>query len=288
VGFYLLAAMGLLQVWKKFRETPLKHWARIGISLVALVSLTLLGQLTHRQIPVWKDPGALWQKVIEVFPGQIPRSYHILGIYFMAQGQTPKAVDMLEQTIELFPRFAGPYNDLGLFYMNKGNYEKAEYYFKSSLDLQRDAVVENNMGLIYLRQGRDKKAIDWFQRSIETKPDFPQPHNNLGLIYSKSGRWNQAEAEYRKAIQGDFDYPQAHANLAFLYKKQKRLPDAVTEFHLALYLMKDNANLRVGLGETLLLLGDTAGARKEFQEALRIRPDHPDALNYLKGLSGSP
>ena len=108
------------------------------------------------------------------------------------------------------------------------------------------------------------------------------------MIYSKSGRWKQAEAEYRKAVQGDFDFPQAHANLAFLYKKQKRLPDAVTEFHLALYLMKDNADLRVGLGETLLLLRDTAGARKEFQEALKIRPDHPDALNYLKGLAGSP
>ena len=288
VGFYLLAAVGFLQVWNKYRETPLKHGARIGVFLVALVSLALLSQLTHRQIPVWKNPGTLWQKVIEVFPGQTPKSYGILGHYFMVQGQTTKAVGYFEQAIELFPRYTGPYNELGLFYMNKKNYEKAEKYFKTSLDLRRDAVVENNMGLLNLNQSRVEQAVYWFQRSIETKPDSPQPHNNLGLIFSKSGQWKQAEAEYRKAIQSDFDFPQAHANLAFLYKQQKQLKDAVTEFHLALFLMKDNADLRVGLGETFLLLGDAAGARKEFQEALKIRPDHPNALNHLQGLAGSP
>ena len=60
VGFYLLAGMGLLQVWSKYRETPLKYGARIGIFLVALTSLALLSQLTHRQIPVWKNPGTLY------------------------------------------------------------------------------------------------------------------------------------------------------------------------------------------------------------------------------------
>jgi tetratricopeptide (TPR) repeat protein len=266
----------------------LKHGARIGIFLVALVSLALLSQLTHRQIPVWKNPGTLWQKVIEVFPGQTPKSYRIPGHYFMVQGQTQKAVGFYEQAIELFPRYIEPYNDLGLFYMNKKDYEKAESYFKASLDIRRDAVVENNMGLLNLSQGQTRQAVHWFQQSIETQPDFPQPHNNLGLIFSKSGQWKQAEAEYRKAIQGDFDFPQAHANLAFLYRQQKKLPDAVTEFHLALFLMRDNADLHAGLGETLLLLGDAAGARKEFQEALKIRPDHPAALNYLQEPAGSP
>lgn len=288
VGFYLLAAMGLLQVWHKYRETSLKHGVRAGVFWVALVSLALLSLLTHRQIPVWKNPGTLWQKVIEVFPGQAPKSYSIPGHYFMVQGETAKAVDYFEQAIELFPQYTGPYNELGLFYMNQKNYEKAETYFKASLAVRRDAVVENNMGMSSLSQNRIQPAVYWFQRSIETQPDFPQPHNNMGLIFSRSGQWKEAEAEYRKAIQGDFDFPQAHANLAFLYKKQKRLSDAVTEFHLALFLMKDNADLRVGLGETFLLLGDAAGASREFQEALKIRPDHPSALNHLQGLAGSP
>lgn len=288
VGFYLLVAMGLLQVWNKWRETSMKQGALIGISLVALVSLILLSQLTHRQIPVWKNPGTLWQKVIKEFPGQTPKSYRISGHYFMVQGQTQKAVGFYEQAIELFPRYVEPYNDLGLFYMNQKNYEKAESYFKASLDVRRDAVVENNMGLLHLSQGQTKQAVYWFQRSIETQPDSPQPHNNMGLIFSKSGQWLQAEEEYRKAIQGDFDFPQAHANLAFLYRKQKKLSEAITEFRLALYLMKDNVNLHIGLGEALLLMGDAAGARKEFQETLKIHPGHPNALHYLQRLDRSP
>jgi protein O-mannosyl-transferase len=288
VGFYLLAAMGFLQVWNKWRETSMKQGALIGISLVALVSLILLSQLTHRQIPVWKNPGTLWQKVIEEFPGQTPKSYRISGHYFMVQGQTQKAVGFYEQAIELFPRYVEPYNDLGLFYMNQKNHEKAESYFKASLDVRRDAVVENNMGLLNLSQGQTKQAVYWFQRSIETQPDFPQPHNNMGLIFSKSGQWLQAEEEYRKAIQGDFDFPQAHANLAFLYRKQKKLSEAVTEFHLALFLMKDNVNLHIGLGEALLLMGDAAGARKEFEETLKIHPGHPNALHYLQRLDRLP
>lgn len=288
VGFYLVVAVGLLWVWNKYREPPLKHGVRIGIFLVAVVSMTLLGQLTHRQIPVWKNSGALWQKVIEVFPGQIPRSYRNLSHYYMVQGKQQAAVDLLEQALELFPQYIDLYDDLGSFYMNKGDYEKAESYFKLSLDFRRDAMVENNMGLLNLSQDRLKQAVYWFQRSIETKPDFPQPHNNLGLVFSKSGQWKLAESEYRKAIQGDFDFPQAHANLAFLYKKQKKLPAAVTEFHIALFLLKDNADLRVGLGETFLLLGNADGASREFQEALKIRPDHPEALNYLQSLAVSP
>jgi len=144
------------------------------------------------------------------------------------------------------------------------------------------------MGLLHLSQGQTKQAVYWFQRSIETQPDFPQPHNNMGLIFSKSGQWLQAEEEYRKAIQGDFDFPQAHANLAFLYRKQKKISEAVTEFRLALYLMKDNVSLHIGLGEALLLMGDAAGARKEFQETLKIHPGHPNALHYLQRLDGSP
>jgi len=137
VGFYLLVAMGLLQVWNKWRETSMKQGALIAISLVALFCLILLSQLTHRQIPVWKNPGTLWQKVIKEFPGQTPKSYRISGHYFMVQGQTQKAVGFYEQAIELFPRFVEPYNDLGLFYMNQKNYEKAESYFKASLDVRR-------------------------------------------------------------------------------------------------------------------------------------------------------
>jgi Flp pilus assembly protein TadD len=72
-------------------------------------------------------------------------------------------------------------------------------------------------------------------------------HSDLGVSYERSGRADLAEREYKKAIHRDSRLAVAHLNLGNLHAAR----------------------------------GDWSGAERCYRDALRARPDDPDALNNL-------
>ena len=73
------------------------------------------------------------------------------------------------------PDFGNPYNDIGAYLIEKGEFDE---------------------------------AIPWFQKAIQAKryesPAYP--HLNLGRVYERKGNWTEAIDSYKKALALDPNY----------------------------------------------------------------------------------
>jgi tetratricopeptide (TPR) repeat protein len=79
------------------------------------------------------------------------------------------------------------------------------------------AVGHNNLGLAYLEAGEYDFAIGEFKRALRLDPKLPTAWNNRGIAYVKNGDPERARADFLQAIAVDPTYPDPHGNLARLY-----------------------------------------------------------------------
>ena len=105
-------------------------------------------------------------------------------------------------------------NELGLYYLEKDDYERARGYFKENLDLEEKLLNKpgiclgyNNLGLVCKEKGEHEEAAAFFERSIAVaeemgnKSNIGKACNNLGLLYYTSGDFDKALAWYEKDLQ---------------------------------------------------------------------------------------
>src|SRR5262249_25261012 len=80
--------------------------------------------------------------------------------------------------------------------------------------------------------------------------------------------------------------PKAHYNYALVLSAKKDRDRALDELKIAGDLDPEDAEIRYLSGVILLRLGRLDEAKAAFEEALKRKPDHPDAKRNLTLLDG--
>ena len=108
-----------------------------------------------------------YRRSIEVHPTAEAHTY--LGWTYSFQGKLDEATSECMRAIEIDPEFGNPYNDIGVYLM------------------QRDRLEE---------------AIPWLERAKLAKRYEPRqfPYMNLGRIHLRRGRWWDALREFEGAV----------------------------------------------------------------------------------------
>ncbi len=77
--------------------------------------------------------------------------------------------------------------------------------------------IYNNLGMYYADKGDANKAIIYYKLAVEasSKLPYPQPHHNLARAYAEAGRLNEAVDELRKALAVDSNFTYS---LSFLHE----------------------------------------------------------------------
>lgn len=60
--------------------------------------------------------------------------------------------------------------------------------------------VWNDLGVVYLRKGQWNEAVPAFTRAVELQPDLGEAWANLGMIAFRDARWEEAEANLARAL----------------------------------------------------------------------------------------
>jgi tetratricopeptide (TPR) repeat protein len=130
-------------------------------------------------------------------------------------------------------------------------------------------------------KGNYTQAIEKLKLASALIPTNAQAWNYLGIAYHHAGQFGEAEKTYRRALLINHDLSEAHYNLGCLYLDQKKNDAAKTEF-IAYTLRRANSlDALLKLGAAQLRVNDLAPAEKTFQDALRLGPQNPEALNGL-------
>jgi tetratricopeptide (TPR) repeat protein len=129
----------------------------------------------------------LYEQSIASYP--TAEAHTFLGWTYSFMSMTEEAIAQCHRAIEVDPNFGNPYNDIGAYLIEKGDY-----------------------------QG----AVEWLERAVKAPryEAYFYPHFNLGRVYEAKGRLFDALREYKSAI--DLNPGYALANRAFR-KLQSRL-----------------------------------------------------------------
>jgi tetratricopeptide (TPR) repeat protein len=153
---------------------------------------------------------------------------------------------------------ASSYNNIGIIYLNQGNYSKAlEYYFNSLKireelgDKQGIATSYNNIGNIYADQGNYSKALEHYFNSLKileeigNKQGIANSYNNIGNIYADQGNYSKALEHYFNSlkileeISDKQGIASSYINIGIIYKDQGNYSKALEYLNKALEISKE-------------------------------------------------
>lgn len=105
---------------------------------------------------------------------------------------------------------------VGRTYARNQEWGDIEKFYKNELKYTDNAVrIYNNLGMYYAEKGNNNKAINYYRKGIQVWDNFPQPHHNIAGIYIEMNEIENALIELNRALQID---PNFIYSLDRLYK----------------------------------------------------------------------
>jgi protein O-mannosyl-transferase len=262
-----------------------------GLGLAGAL-LALLVILSNAQSQTYEDAHTLYTATLEGNP-QCWMAHNNLGTWYKNHGDSQRAVAHYREALRLRKDYAQAHNNLGISSEESGDTEGAITHFREAIRLKGDfPAAHNNLGSLLGRMpGRLDEAVAEFREALRIQPDFAEAHHNLGTALLKMpGHLNEAIAQYEEAIAIDPGFAAAHASLGdALSAIPDRLDEAVAQYEVALRLYPDNAEVHNNLGLALNAQGRPGDAIDQFEEALRLRPGFAEIhLNMAIALLGIP
>ena len=110
----------------------------------------------------------LYQRSIDLHPTAEAHTYMGWALS-QDEGRIDDAIEACHKAIQVDPEFGNPYNDIGCYLMQKGDYEQ---------------------------------AIPWLEQAKQAQRYEPRqfPYINLGRLYMRRGKWREARQEFEMAV----------------------------------------------------------------------------------------
>ncbi|HWT54861.1 MAG TPA: tetratricopeptide repeat protein [Rhodocyclaceae bacterium] len=145
----------------------------------------------------------------------------------------------------------------------------------------REAQPYADLGLILWRLRRLQEAEAAFLQAIALEPNVSDTHTNLGNVYKDQERLDEAAACYRRAIELDPKQAVPYSNLGVLLTTAQAFREAEACFRTALQLEPRNAFALRNLSTALVKLGHLGEAESVIRQAIAIDPNSPLAYDLL-------
>ncbi len=242
-----------------------------------------------------EEAAAHYAVAIRLRPGRAS-AHNNLGTVRQAEGRLEEAAGLYAEAVRLEPRYAEAHRNLGLVRQKLDRNDEALVHLREAVRLEPgSAVARDALGTALLRLRRADDAASEYRAAIALDGTYAEAHNNLGFALESQGRIDEAIAAYREAARLAPEAGVTRENLGrALYGRgnqlhtQNRLAEAVAQYREALRFVAAPraAEVHNDLGAALAGLGRLPEAREEFQTALGIRPDFPDARANLVRAGG--
>ncbi|HKA86204.1 MAG TPA: tetratricopeptide repeat protein [Haliangiales bacterium] len=150
---------------------------------------------------------------------QAPKDAYVRTLYgtvLREKGLYPQAERELKAAIDLNPRGASAWAEMGILYDLEHRGDDAERAHRQALTLApASASYWNNLGFSLYVAGRTDEAVDALEKSLALDPGLTVAYNNLGFAYGRARRMADAERSFRTAG-GDLA---ALVNMAIVYER---------------------------------------------------------------------
>jgi tetratricopeptide (TPR) repeat protein len=222
-------------------------------------------------------------KVIALNPDE-PHTF-ILGLAAMqsGMGRIGESSNNYVAALALRPDYAEGHQEFASFLARQGRVDEAIAHYEKAIEIQPDyPEALDNLGSLLGEQGRPAEAAKYFRRAVESAPQNPAFRCDLAMALWHSAAPEQALVELEAALQLDPELHTAHATMGLIFLDRGNLDGAIE--HLAHAVQQQDSSaayLRFKLGEAYRQKGRLKDAALEYNEALRLQPNFPEAAQAL-------
>jgi Tfp pilus assembly protein PilF len=115
----------------------------------------------------------LYKRSLDLHP--TAEAYTFLGWTYRFQGKVDEAIAECKKAIQLDPEFGNPYNDIGAYLIEKGDYDAALPWLERALVSHRYDSYHYphfNLGRVYMAKEMYGKARHHFEQALQLNPDY--------------------------------------------------------------------------------------------------------------------
>ena len=291
-----------------------RFWAVSGLVIIYILYSALLIERNSN----YRSNILLWEDTVKKSPGKL-RALHNLSHFYLAEKAYQKAFVPLKKLAasraspfyrsiahnnlgNIYTQFENPvqaekqfrqaiiadptiptgYFNLASLHASKGQfrrakmeYDKAEERYKIyRWGYRKPAELAFNKAKVHQKLGLFEEALRDIQVYLKQVPDSAEGRFLLGQIYSATGK-NTLATETFESLQGNLSIQaQAHNQLGILHLQNKKFDGAVGEFNKALTLNPDLPDAHYNLAVVLIETGvDQNLAHQHLQAALKLTQD---------------
>lgn len=114
-----------------------------------------------------------YKKSIELHP--TAEAYTFLGWTYSFMNRLDQAIDECKKAISIDPDFGNPYNDIGVYLIEKGWLDDAVRYLSKAIHAKRyshHCFPHYNLGRVWEKKGDLTKAMKSYRKSLHMNPKY--------------------------------------------------------------------------------------------------------------------
>ena len=211
----------------------------------------------------------------------ITKSLELADAYGKA-GRSKEMEQICRQLLAAFPDCAEAWNRLGILMAERGNGLQALACLERAIRLApREPSFHANLGEIMRRAGLADIALQHCTRAVELGPNYMIAHLNLGYALLDLGQADKALPHFELVHTRDKNNLQAWFGLGLSYAKLKQAETAIGILSGFAIQMPGDVRPWVLLANLRLSVNDVEGSLADAQQAYKLQPALPDAINAL-------
>jgi arylsulfatase A-like enzyme/Flp pilus assembly protein TadD len=216
-----------------------------------------------------QDAGIKFLKEIIKERKNIDLTYKILASIYQEKGNTKEAIVILEQGLNALPSNYEIFIEYMKQLISDQQYDKAVSSFEkmSIREAEYDPAIWNNLGIAYYKKSNFEKAIKAYEMGLSLDDKLPELCNNLAnayFSYSLQSRdsvlFSKSFEYFKKAIELDPEYAAPYHGLGHAYREEGNLEGAFYCWEKALEVNPDFSKALFDLAKAYLNTGDKGKA----------------------------
>lgn len=188
-------------------------------------------------------------------------------------------IKLLKKALKLAPHEPDIHFLLGFEYLKL---KKIKNAIKHSVEaLRRDDTFEEQLSIysfVFEEEKLYKEALTFYTALTDEFPFAGAAWFGLGLSYSWLDKFEESIEAYKMALTCDDEIGTAYFNIGNAYFELKDFESAIDYYLHANLLDQTDFNSLSNVGDCHILLGHTELAHDYYQEALKINPNHNEAI----------
>ena len=261
-------------------------WPRWLAILAPGAAVVALGVLCLQQVGVWRDTESLGLHMVAQM-GDHPRRFDIyrrMSVALRDEGKVAESNAYFLKYLGGDPHAAEKALNQARRLEDQGQSQAAFAQYLIAAQLRPDlAEPRYRLGTILLADNRAADALPFLQEAVRLEPGSADAQITLGWALNRTNQAPEAIPHFETALRQHPDDAAAHSGLGVALVTIGHAREAIPHFEQVVRLVPDSAVAHYNLGLALLDgVGRPAEAAAQFEIALKLQPNYPDARDALE------